>query len=340
MNGIDSIRCDLDFDRDGKQFGNIELRYSDNAHAFDTIPVPLVILKNGDGPTLLLSAANHGDEYEGQVIIRRLVHELDSTDINGCLILLPALNYPAMLANQRVSPLDQVNMNRSFPGIEDGPPTAAIADYVTRHILPLADAGIDLHSGGSAAYYLPCAFLCTAADADITRRNLALVDAFAAPHTFVVRGENSASGFDPIAHRHGVPFISTELCGGANLDRAATAIGMRGVKNVMRHLGMIAGRVETQSATRFMNGITGSYPVRAPYSGIFEPARELGEEVAAGDTAGCLYSVEEVEREPLEITFDRPGTILVRRNGARVRRGSHLFMVAAEMTRDEVMVLV
>jgi predicted deacylase len=297
-------------------------------------------ISNGDGPTLLLSAGNHGDEYEGQVIVRRLFHELDAGDISGRLILLPALNYPAMLANQRVSPLDQGNMNRSFPGIQDGPPTAAIADYVTRHILPLADAGIDLHSGGSAAYYLPCAFLCTAADAEITRRNLALVDAFDAPHTFVVRGENSASGFDPVAHRLGVPFISTELCGGGNVDLAAAAIGMRGVKNVMRHLGLFEGEAESGSGTRFMNGIDGSYTVSAPYSGIFEPGRELGEEVAAGDLAGRLYSAEEVERDPLEITFERPGTILVRRNGARVRRGSHLFMLASEMTRDKVMALV
>ena len=340
MNGIDYIRCDLDFEREGKQFGNIELKFSNNAHAFDKIPVPLVTIKNGDGPTLLLSAGNHGDEYEGQVIIRRLIHELDPADINGRLILLPALNYPAMLANQRVSPLDQGNMNRSFPGIEDGPPTAAIADYVTRHILPLADAGIDLHSGGSAAYYLPLAFLCTAADADITRQNLALVDAFGAPHTFVVRGENSTSGFDPVAHRHGLPFISTELCGGANVDRAATDIGLRGVDNVMRHLGIIEGASGPGSATRFMNGIDGSYQVSAAYSGIFEPERQLGEEVGAGDVAGRLYSAEEVDRPPLEITFDRPGTILVRRNGARVRRGSHLFMVASQMTRDDVLAMV
>jgi uncharacterized protein len=340
MNAIDSIRCELDFEREGKQFGNIDLKFSDNAHAFDKIPVPLMTIKNGAGPTLLLSAGNHGDEYEGQVIIRRLIHELDPADINGRLILLPALNYPAMLANQRVSPLDQGNMNRSFPGIEQGPPTAAIADYVTRQILPLADAGIDLHSGGSAAYFLPLAFLCTAADAGITRQNLALVDAFGAPHTFVVRGENSTSGFDPVAHRHGVPFISTELCGGANVDRTATDIGLRGVNNVMRHLGILDSDPEPVTETRFMNGIDGNYQVSAPYSGIFEPERQLCDEVVAGALAGRLHSTEEVERPPLEITFDRPGTILVRRNGARVRRGSHLFMVASEMTRDDVMALV
>lgn len=340
MNAIDDIRCDLDFELEGKQFGNIDLRFSNNEHAFGKIPIPIVSIKNGEGPTLLLSAANHGDEYEGQVIVRRLIHELAPEDINGRLILLPALNYPAMLANARVSPLDHGNMNRSFPGIEHGPPTAAIADYVTRHLLPITDAGIDFHSGGSSACYLPCAFLCTAADAEITRKNLALVDAFNAPHTFVVRGEGSSSGFDPVAHRLGIPFISTELWGGANVDRDATAIGMGGVRNVMQYLGMISNHPGSPAATRFMNGIDGSYCVSAAYSGIFEPCRQLGDEVGTGDIAGHLHSAEEVDRPPLEISFAAPGTILVRRNGARVRRGSHLFMVAAEMSRDDLLAMV
>jgi predicted deacylase len=333
----DRINCTLDFERDGKHFGSLELGFSDNRHAFACIPVPVVCIKNGEGSTLLLSAGNHGDEYEGQVILRRLLHELSASDISGRVILLPALNYPAMLENARVSPLDQGNMNRSFPGIEGGPPTAAIAHYVSSSLLPLADAGIDLHSGGATACYLPSAFLCTADDASMTQRNLELIDAFNAPVTLVVDGRGSATGFDPVANRAGVPFISTELCGGANVDVEATAIGWRGVRNVMRHLGILDGEVEAGEPTRFLNGIDGSGYLSAPFSGIFEPCRQLGDEVVAGDIAGRLYSAEEVEREPLELNFDRSGLIMVRRNGARVTRGSHLFMVASETGRDDVL---
>ena len=334
---IDRINCRLDFEQDGKHFGNIELGFSDNRHAFSKIPVPVVCIRNGTGPTLLLSAGNHGDEYEGQVILRRLIHQLSAHDIQGRLILLPALNYPAMMDDARLSPLDQGNMNRSFPGSDGGPPTAAIAHYVTTSLLPLADAGIDLHSGGSSAYYLPSAFLCTADDTEITRRNLALIDVFNAPVTFVVDARGSATGFDPIANQADVPFISTELCGGANIDIEATAIGWRGVHNVMRHLGIVDGEPEVGKPTRFLNGIDGSGYSSAPYSGIFEPYHQLGDRVAAGDAAGILYSAEEVEREPLELAFDRGGVIMVRRNGARVIRGDHLFMVAREMERADVL---
>jgi predicted deacylase len=333
----DKINCSLDFERDGKHFGNLELSFSDNAHAFARIPVPVVSIRNGSGPTLLLSAGNHGDEYEGQVILRRLIHELSAEQINGRLILLPALNYPAMLDNARVSPLDQGNMNRSFPGIEGGPPTAAIAHYVTSTLLPLADAGIDLHSGGSSAYYLPSAFLCTAHEFDMTGPNLELAETFNAPFTYVVEGAGSATGFDPAANQQGVPFISTELSGGANVDVDATAVGMRGVNNVMRRLGIIEGDPEAGEPTRFVNGIDGSAYLSAPYSGIFEPRRKLGDSVSAGDLAGILYATEEVEREPLALKFENSGLLMVRRNGARVKRGSHLFLVASEMERDDVL---
>ena len=79
----DKINCTVDFERDGKQFGNLELSFSDNHNAFARIPVPVVNIKNGSGPTLLLTAGNHGDEYEGQVILRRLIHELSATDIQS-----------------------------------------------------------------------------------------------------------------------------------------------------------------------------------------------------------------------------------------------------------------
>jgi predicted deacylase len=340
MISTDRIYCDLDFGIDCKQFGNIELSFSNNKHAFDKIPVPVVTIKSGTGPTLLLSAGNHGDEYEGQVILRRLIHELAPADINGRLIMLPALNYPAVLDNARVSPLDQGNMNRSFPGVEGGSPTSAIAHFISSNILPLADAGVDLHSGGTSAYYLPSAFLCTAEDPEITRQNLALAEAFNAPNTFIVRGEDSASGFDPVANNLGIPFISTELCGGANIDAGATEIGLTGVKNIMQQLGMISSQPIWRPGTRFLNGIDGSNYLSAPFSGIFEPYRELGDTVMAGDIAGQLYSLEEVERAPIELKFSAPGTLLVRRNGARVRRGGHLFLIATEMERADVLALI
>ena len=103
------------------------------------------------------------------------------------------------------------------------------------------------------------------------------------------------------------------------------------------HLGIVDGEPDAGTPTRFVNGIDGSGYLSAPYSAIFEPCRQLGDRVAAGDVAGRLYATEEVEREPLELAFDRAGVVMARRNGARVIRGDHLFMVASEMERGDVL---
>ncbi|MFT5217936.1 MAG: putative deacylase [Planctomycetota bacterium] len=332
----ENISCTLDLESDGKRLGNLNLQFSDNQHAFDSIPIPIAVIKNGKGPTVLLSAGNHGDEYEGQVILRRMIHQLEAGQINGRLIILPALNYPAVLADSRLSPLDQGNLNRSFPGDEFGSPTANIAHFITTQLLPLADAGIDLHSGGTRTYYLPMAFLCSCEDPAIMQKSQAMCDAFNAPFTLLVRGEESSTGFDPVAQKLGVPFISAELNGGANVDIAATRIGLEGVNNVLRQLGVLSSGEIAESNTRYLDGIGGLHHVTAAYSGIFEPAQELGDQVSEGDLAGYLYSTEEIERAPLQLTFSHPGIIAVKRNGARVRRGGHVFLLAQEIDRADM----
>ena len=61
-------------------------------------------------------AGNHGDEYEGQVTMVRLIQDLEASDIKGRVIIMPAANLPAAMNGTRVSPLDAGNLNRAFPG--------------------------------------------------------------------------------------------------------------------------------------------------------------------------------------------------------------------------------
>lgn len=157
---FEPVGTDMDFESTGKRTGFIELDHSDNRLAFSAIRLPVGVIKGGAGPTVLLCAGNHGDEYEGQVILHRLMQTLTLQEVSGRLILLPALNLPAVLSGTRVSPLDGGNMNRAFPGAADEGPTRAIAGFVNRHLIGKADAILDFHSGGTATEYVDCGFLC------------------------------------------------------------------------------------------------------------------------------------------------------------------------------------
>lgn len=330
-----TISCDLDFESDGKRIGNLRLIHSDNDNSAGSIPIPIAVIKNGAGPTFFLSGGCHGDEYEGQVIARRLIHDTNPTDIKGRIIIMPALNYPAVLANQRVSPIDLGNLNREFPGTEDGGPTSAIAHFVTTQLLPMCDAGMDLHAGGSPSYYVSCSYLCTCEDPDIMQKSVALSEAFNAPYVFMVDGRGASTGFDPVAQKNGLPFISAELAGGAGVDIDATEIGINGIKNILQHLGIQGSGRHWQSNSIYLNAVDGSFHVEAPYSGIFEPLCKLGDKVHKGQLAGRLHSVEEVERPPLTLFFEGSGTIVVSRREARVKRGSYVYQVAAEIPKDQ-----
>jgi predicted deacylase len=334
-----TIACDIDFDRPGKQVSCLRLDHSDNEHAFGIVPIPIAVIAGGRGPTVLLTAGNHGDEYEGQAILRRLIQETAPQDINGRLIILPALNAPAVMAGTRVSPLDGLNLNRCFPGEDGGEPTRAIAHYVSKILLPMSDAGLDLHSGGSTSEYLPCSFLCTHSDPDLMAHVMALAMAFGAPYAYVVDGASGATGLDPVAHARGVPLISTELAGGGSLDLRALQVGRDGVRRVLRHLGVLVsdGRVAEPEPPRFLRAGGGKDQVTAPISGLFEPYCSLGEKVEEGDPAGAVHALEEPERAPVELQFTRPGIILSRRVPARVQAGDHVYQVAREVRRDEIL---
>src|SRR5690606_41464922 len=81
----------VDYDASGKQSDYLWVSHSSNTSAYGCIPVPIVCISNGAGPTALLTAGNHGDEYEGQVALLRLARELQSDRIRGRVIIIPAV---------------------------------------------------------------------------------------------------------------------------------------------------------------------------------------------------------------------------------------------------------
>src|SRR5690606_16326935 len=138
------IQPTVEFDRDGVQHGFLRLPHSRDDSAWGSVMIPITVVRNGRGPTALLTGANHGDEYEGPIALFELARSLSAEEVTGRIIIVPAMNYPAFCAGTRTSPIDRGNLNRTFPGRPDGTVTQKIADYFTRHLLPLADVVLDL----------------------------------------------------------------------------------------------------------------------------------------------------------------------------------------------------
>ena len=147
----------VDFDQDGVQHGFLKLPYSHDDSAWGSLMIPITVVKNGTGPTAVLTGGNHGDEYEGPIALFDLASRIDPQDVSGRVIIVPAFNYPAFQARKRTSPIDGGNLNRTFPGRPDGTVTEKIADFFQNQILSRADYVLDIHSGGRTLEFVPFA---------------------------------------------------------------------------------------------------------------------------------------------------------------------------------------
>lgn len=337
-----TVTCAIDLDAPGKSSGWVELDHSDNDWDYAAIRSPVGVIRGGSGPVALVTGGNHGDEYEGQIITRRLFETLKPADVPGALILMPALNMPAVLDGRRISPLDRGNMNRSFPGATGAGPTKALAGFVTAHLMPRAGLVIDLHSGGTNADYIDCAYLALTGEAQADRRNRALAETFGLPWTVVVPPGNTGGDLDSAAQAAGCEMISCELGGSGRVSRASLAAGWGGVLRLLAAEGVIgadaARRLGAGPAprTRFADLGAGSGHATAMRHGLAEPLVGLGEHVDGGQPVALLRVLFDLNLPPQELTAPVSGVVLVARRNALVRPGQRLFTIGPELDPDAV----
>lgn len=324
------VRAEVDLWAPGKQAGHLRVPYSRDDSGWGTIGIPIVVVANGEGPTLLLTAGNHGDEYEGQVALLRLAQALDPAMLAGRVILLPAMHYPAALAGRRLSPLDGRDFNRCFPGNPRGSFAEVLAHYIDSHLLPLCDAQMDLHSGGTGMDIVPSAVGHVIDDAHYMAKSLAMADAFGAPITLLLEEVNAGPTLLAAAERRGVVALSSELGGAGRLNPRALAVTERGVRNVLRHLGMLDGAPEGERSRRMTVPDMAHY-VFAPHDGIWEAADALGATVAEGAVAGRLHRIEEPLAPAVPLTYGAGGLLWCTRGPGRCRAGDPVAVIARDL---------
>ncbi len=326
------ITSEVDFNADGKQGGYLRVPHSVHRSAYGWIPVPITVIKNGDGPTLVITAGVHGDEYEGQIAVANLARGLKAHDIRGRLILLPMLNFPAADAGKRVSPLDGGNLNRLYPGDPKGPPSAMIAHYHEEVILPLADYAVDLHSGGSSLIYPATLLRGPAHSPDEEAGLVTLTGAFDLPYAWVFTGGggtgSTAGTAMGAANRKGVINVMAELGGAGRIIPDVLVQTERGLRRILNALGMLPDYVpDAPQGTRMLTAAGSIYAYEA---GFFEPLKMIGNDVAEGELVALIHHPDTPGKDPDEVTSPYDGIVLAMRAMAQTRRGDALYQIAAD----------
>lgn len=326
------IRCEIDLDAPGRQAGYLKAPLSRNTSGWGTVEIPIVSVRNGAGPTVLFTGGVHGDEYEGPIAISRLARSLDAAAIQGRVIMIPALNIPAVMNDTRLSPVDNRDMNRCFPGNPRGTFSEMLAHFVDAVLLPHVDISVDLHTAGHSGDSALSTNMHYVADVGLRQRTMAAAAAFGAPYNVVFWGVDEGATLTSSVERRGTLSLGTELGGWGRVNVEGVRIADRALLNILKHFKLMEGSPDTSQrdgaqGTRHMMVRNAAGYSFAPAGGLFEPKNVVGDICRAGELAGLLHFVEDVERPPIEVRYQLDGVLWMSAGPGRVQRGDAVAVV-------------
>ncbi|WP_232700688.1 succinylglutamate desuccinylase/aspartoacylase family protein [Halobacterium wangiae] len=198
----------------------------------DPVRIPVTIINsNHGGPTVLLSAASHGDELNGIEVVREVAQEWEHEHIHGTLVCLPVLNVLGFLTQQRYFPVYDRDLNRAFPGEEGSTSARRVAATIFENFVEPCDLGIDFHTstrGRTNMFHVRADM----DDGEVDR----LARAFGA--SVIMDSEGSSGMLRTEATRAGIPTITVEMGEAHRFQRSLIDEALAGVRSVFAEYGV------------------------------------------------------------------------------------------------------
>lgn len=293
--------------------------------------VPITIV-NGEnpGPTLVLLAGIHGSEYSPIIAVQNLMPTIDPNEISGAIIAIHVANMPAYLGRTiYISPADGKNLNRSFPGKDDGTLTERIAYFLTSEVYPLADAVLDIHSGDGNEQLRPSwvGYYSEEDDEAVVEASRQMAMAFGLGYANAFRGnltpKSKAIWAGSAAVAMGIPSIDVEAGGMGIINPYAIEQIETGIKRIMDHLKIKpSGQPPVPEPTIF--GLRHS--VNAPADGSWFPLVDTEKMVQEGEIIG--YMTDWFGNRIFEAKAPIKGMLILRLEAPPVSKGELLLTVA------------
>ncbi|MCA8999589.1 MAG: succinylglutamate desuccinylase/aspartoacylase family protein [Planctomycetaceae bacterium] len=238
---------------------DIELEIS-HSYSGQTVAIPIHVRRAPkDGPTVFVTAAVHGDEINGAGAIRELIMDQSLALVKGSLILVPVVNVLGFERHSRYLP-DRRDLNRSFPGSHKGSLASRMARIILDEIVERSDYGIDLHTAAVRRTNFPNV------RGDLDNAGVKrLADVFGCEVTVNERGPSGC--LRRAACELGVPTFILEAGEVWKVESLVLEYALRGIKNVLIHLGMLSGKIIEPPYRTVIQETTW---VRADHSGFLQ----------------------------------------------------------------------
>jgi len=257
------------------------------------LTLPMIRIAGAPGPHLFIGVTIHGDEITGQASLWRVAAWLEQSDVHGTVTALPVMNPEGFNYSVRGIPGTTHDLNRAYPGSADGDTHERITAAVTA-LAREADAAIDVHTAGNCIPYI---LLDPVADPALDRRTEALARATG----ITVIGEFTSERYEssglagslpPALHEVGKPAFTLELAGHGNVAWEQAEAGAVGLRNAIRHLGIVHDAKETVRDVPVH--ATDGHRRRAVFTergGILEFQVRPGDDVTRGQRMGRVRDV-------------------------------------------------
>jgi uncharacterized protein len=269
----------------------------------DKLPAFLI---NGseEGPKVLVLGGIHGCEYTSIDAAQKIGLSIAPSQVKGKVIVLPIANPAAFYARSiYVHPRDQKNLNRMFPGKEDGTDAERLAYWLNESVFKEVDYIIDLHGGDMIEALVPFTIYHVTEDEKILETSKEMASLFDIEYVIGSKGQVPGSTYGCAAEQ-GVPAIIAEAGQQGIMSEEHSLLLQEGVKNILASLGLMQGEVKRSDST-FIS-VFDWY--RSDVKGLWYPAVQIGDTVAKEQVLGRLAN--EFGETVKEIVSHTEGVVL------------------------------
>lgn len=241
------------------------------------------------GPHAVITAGIHGGEYPPIAAAIQLFKQLDPREVSGTVTIITVSNVSAFEQRSMfVTPVDGKNPNRCFPGREDGSYTERMVYHLFRDFIAKGDLHIDLHCGDLIESLTPFSEYSYGIDPEVDQKSKDIAVYYGLPNVVGERcdltKEYAGLNYENSA-RHGIPSALVEAGQHGKLDQTAIEMHLFGMKNVLRHFGVLSGTAQKNESYELFQGVAAAEVSRP---GIFYCEVKPGDYLKKGQRIGRL----------------------------------------------------
>lgn len=243
-------------------------------------------LVNGseEGPSVLVMGGIHGCEYTSIDAALKIGASLDPKEVKGRIVVLPIANPASFYARSiYVHPRDQKNLNRMFPGNQNGTDAERLAYWLNETVFKGVDYVIDLHGGDMIEALVPFTIYHVTEDQEILQASKEMASLFNIEYVIGSSGQVPGSTYGCAAEQ-GIPAIIAEAGQQGILSKEQSQVLQDGVRNILASLGILEG----SSAAGDLTYVSVFDWYRSDRQGLWYPEVGIGEQVEEGQLLGRL----------------------------------------------------